>query len=230
MTGWLIAIVLTFVALAALIVLGKAPRKSWEAIAAALVFGLAGFAYQARPDLPGAPTAAASAPGKVGTELVTVRQQLSGEGLIARNRWTVTADALTRQGQFSDAAGLLLGAIEESPRDSGAWLALANNLVGHADGALTPAALYAFGQATESDPQAPGPPFFLGLALIQNGRPEEGRALWAELLARTPVAAPWRAGLAGRLQLLDQLLSQQNQQSASPSQSAPQSPPPPPGP
>ena len=44
MTGWLIAIVLTIIALAALIVLGKAPRKSWEAIAAALVFGLAGFA------------------------------------------------------------------------------------------------------------------------------------------------------------------------------------------
>ena len=226
MTGWLIAIVLTVVALAALIVLGKAPRKSWEAIAAALVFGLAGFAYQARPDLPGAPTAAESGQGKIGAELVTVRQQLSGEGPIARNRWTVTADALTRQGQFSDAAGLMLGAIEESPRDSGAWLALANNLVGHADGVLTPAALYAFRQATVSDPQSAGPPFFLGLALIQNGRPEEGRALWADLLTRTPVAAPWRAGLAGRLQLLDRLLAQQNQQAAPPSQLAPQSLPP----
>ena len=211
MSGWLIAIVLMIIAMAALIVLGKAPRKSWEAIAAALVFGLAGFAYQARPDLAGSPTAAAPAPGQVGAELVTVRQQLAGEGAIARGRFTVTADALTRQGEFSDAAGLLLGAIEENPRDSGAWLALANNLVGHAEGALTPAALYAFGQAAEADPQAAGPPFFLGLALIQNGRPEQGRVLWADLLARTPATAPWRAGLAGRLQLLDQLLAQQNQ-------------------
>jgi cytochrome c-type biogenesis protein CcmH len=211
MTAWLIAIALTLFTLAALVVLGKAPRKSWEAIAAALVFGLAGFAYQARPDLAGSPTAAMSAQGNVGADLVAVRQQLSGEGLIARNRWTVTADALTRQGAFSDAAGLLLGAIEENPRDSGAWLALANNLVGHADGALTPAAVYAFRQATDADPQAAGPPFFLGLALIQNGRPEQGRALWADLLARAPVKAPWRAGLADRLQLLDQLLAQQNQ-------------------
>ena len=211
MTGWLIAIVLTIIALAALIVLGKAPRKSWEAIAAALVFGLAGFAYQARPELIGSPTASEAAQGKVGADLVAVRQQLSGEGPIARSRWTVTADALTRQGAFSDAAGLLLGAIEENPRDSGAWLALANNLVGHADGALTPAAQYAFRQAADADPQAAGPPFFLGLALIQNGRPEQGRALWADLLARAPNAAPWRAGLAGRLQLLDRLLAQQNQ-------------------
>ena len=214
MTGWLLPIVLTVAALAALIVLGKAPRKSWEAIAAALVFGLAGFAYQARPDLIGSSTTAEPSQGKVGADLVAVRQQLSGEGPIARNRWTVTADALTRQGGFSDAAGLLLGAIEENPRDSGAWLALANNLVGHAEGALTPAALYAFRQASEADPQAPAPPFFLGLALIQNGRPEEGRTLWTDLLARTPATAPWRAGLAARLQLLDQLLAQQNRPSS----------------
>lgn len=210
MTGWLSAIALTLVALAALIVLGKAPRKSWEAIAAALVFGLAGFAYQARPDLLGSPASTDPAQGKIGADLVTVRQQLSGEGPIARNRWTVTADALTRQGAFSDAAGLLLGAVEENPRDSGAWLALGNNLVGHANGALTPAALYAFRQAADADPAAAGPPFFLGLALIQNGQPEQGRAQWADLLTRAPVEAPWRAGVAQRLQLLDQLIAQQN--------------------
>ena len=53
MSGWLIAIGMMLVTVAALVVLGKAPRKSWEAIAAALVFGLAGFSYQARPDLGG---------------------------------------------------------------------------------------------------------------------------------------------------------------------------------
>ena len=211
MSGWVLATVLTVAALAALIVLGKAPRKSWEAIAAALVFGLAGFAYQARPELSGAPKQPEAAQGKVGTGLVTVRQQLAGEGSIASNRWTVTADALTRQGAFGDAAGFLLGAIEENPRDSQAWLALANNLVGHADGALTPAALYAFRKASEADPNAAGPPFFLGLALIQNGRPEQGRTLWAQLLARAPAAAPWRAGLTERLALLNQLMAQDNQ-------------------
>ena len=211
MNGWAVAVILTLAALAALIVVAKAPRKSWEAIAAALVFGLAGFAYQARPDMHGAPKQPEAAQGKVGFGLVTVRQQLSGEGAIANNRWTVTADALTRQGDFSNAAGFLLGAIEENPRDSGAWLALANNLVGHADGALTPAALYAFRKASAADPQSAGPPFFLGLALIQNGRPQEGRTLWAQLLARAPADAPWRAGLAERLALLDQLMAQGSQ-------------------
>ena len=219
MSGWIIAIALLLASLAALLWLGKAPRKSWEAIVAALVYGLAGFAYQARPDLAGAPKQPEEAQGKVGAGLVTVRQQLAGEGTISGNRWILTADALTRQGQFSDAAGFLLGAIEENPRDSVAWLALGNNLIGHADGALTPAALYAYQQAASADPGAAGPPFFMGMALIQNGRPEQGRAIWAELLARTPAGAPWRAGLEERLQLLDQLIAQDK--SAPPQPSAP---------
>jgi len=208
MSGWVVPIVLALLALAALILLGKVPRKSWEALGAALVFGFIGFYWQARPELPGAPKQAEAPQGKVGAGLVTVRQQLAGQGPIAQNHWVMTADALTRQGDFSNAAGFLLGAIEESPRDSQAWLALANNLVGHADGTLTPAALYAYRKAGESDPQAAGPPFFLGLMLIQNGRPQECRAIWAALLARTPQAAPWRQGLVERLAMLDQMIAQ----------------------
>jgi cytochrome c-type biogenesis protein CcmH len=208
MTGWIIAIVLALAALGALVLLGKAPRKSWEALAATLVFGFIGFYWQARPELPGAPKQAEAPQGKIGGDLVTVRQKLSGQGPIASNHWVMTADALTRQGDFSNAAGYLLGGIEENPRDGQTWLALANNLVGHADGALTPAALYAYRQAGAADPQAAGPPIFLGLALIQNGRPQEGRAMWAALLERAPADAPWRPWLAERLAMLDQLMAQ----------------------
>ena len=216
MSGWIVPILLALSALAALIVLGKAPRKSWEALAAALVFGFIGFFWQARPELPGAPKQVEAPQGKVGAGLVTVRQQLSGQGPIAQNHWVMTADALTRQGDFSNAAGFLLGGIKESPRDAQAWLALANNLVGHADGALTPAALYAYRKAAEADPHAAGPPFFLGLMLIQNGRPQEGRATWAALLARTPESTPWRQGLAERLALLDQMIAQDAAATAKP--------------
>jgi cytochrome c-type biogenesis protein CcmH len=208
MTGWIIAIVLALAALGALVLLGKAPRKSWEALAATLVFGFIGFYWQARPELPGAPKQAEAPQGKIGGDLVTVRQKLSGQGPIASNHWVMTADALTRQGDFSNAAGYLLGGIEENPRDGQTWLALANNLVGHADGALTPAALYAYRQAGAADPQAAGPPIFLGLALIQNGRPQEGRAMWAALLERAPADAPWRPWLVERLAMLDQLMAQ----------------------
>ena len=68
--------------------------------------------------------------------------------------------------------------------DADAWLALGNYLMGHTEGVLSPAALYAYRRAAEVDPQHPGPAFFYGMALISNGKPAEGRALWARLKLR----------------------------------------------
>ena len=51
-------------------------------------------------------------------------------------------------------------------------------------------------------------PESLGLAMAQSGRLAEARGLWAELLARSPADAPWRADLEQRLQKLDAFIAQ----------------------
>ncbi len=211
-------VILTALAAFALAVLLRAPRKGWEAIGAALLVGIAGYAFQASPGQPGAPKQAAQEASKSGAALVEARQQLaqaqaSGQGL---NRWLVIGDALARNGQFGDAAGVILGAVKQDPKNADAWLAMANALTGHADGNLTPAALYAYGRAAQADPAHPGPPFFLGLALAQSGRLAEARGLWVELLARSPKEAPWRADLAERLKRLDAFIAMQAAQTAGP--------------
>ena len=211
--AWALAIALAALALTATIWFGRAPRAAWEVIAAALVFGLAGFAVQARPDQPGAPTAAAQDTGASGAAMVAARRQMNTAGPTSGNRWLIPADALARQGQFADAAGMALGAVEQNPGSVDAWLAVANNLVAHAQGHLTPASLYAFDRAGKADPNHPGPAFFLGLALAQNGRLAEGRTMWADLLARTPIDAPWRQELVARLAELDQFIAKQGLQS-----------------
>jgi len=205
--GWVLAIGLALAAFAALVLVFKAPRKGWEAIVAALLFGLAGFAFQARPAQPGAPKEAAETSGQSGAALVEARHQLSQGGAISGDRLLITADALARNGAFGDAASLAMGAAEKDPQSTDAWLAVANNLVAHAEGNLTPAALYAFRRAGQADPKHPGPPFFLGLALAQNGQLEQGRAMWADLLARSPQDAPWRKDLEARLSELDQFIA-----------------------
>ena len=177
--------------------------------AAALVFGLAGFAFQARPDLAGAPKQAAEDTAASGADMVAARHQLNTGGPSSGDRWLIPADALARRGQFADAAGMTLGATEQNPGNADAWLALANNLVAHAQGHLTPAALYAFDRASKADPAHPGPPYFMGLALAQNGLLTQGRAMWADLLARSPADAPWRKDLAARLADLDQYIAAQ---------------------
>lgn len=212
---WALAI-LTALAAFLLAVLLRAPRKGWEAIGAALLVGIAGYAFQASPGLSGAPKEAPDQAVKSGAAMVQARQQLaqaqaSGQGL---NRWLVIGDALARNGQYGDAAGVILGAVKQDPKNADAWLAMANALVGHAEGNLTPAALYAYGRAAQADPAHPGPPFFLGLALAQSGKLTEARGLWAELLARSPKDAPWRGDLAERLQRLDAFIAMQAQQQA----------------
>ena len=100
-----------------------------------------------------------------------------------------------------------LGAVEKDPNNGEAWLAMANALVSHADGQLTPAALYAFQHASSAAPENPGPTFFLGLALAQSGRLDEAKQLWSELLQRSPPDAPWRSDLEMRLGRLDEFIA-----------------------
>lgn len=207
---WALILLLAVFTFGAAAFLFKAPRKSWEAIAAALLLGIAGFAVQGRPVQPGAPKEPAERAAASGAALVTARQQLARDGFAnSANQWMVIADALARNGQYGDAAGVVLGAVEKDPGNADAWLALGNDLVAHGEGTLTPAALYAYQRASAADPMHPGPPFFLGLALAQNGRLAEGRKVWANLLASSPPGAPWRNDLAKRLAELDVFIAQQ---------------------
>ncbi|MDR2857913.1 MAG: tetratricopeptide repeat protein [Novosphingobium sp.] len=192
------------------------PRAGWEAIAAALLFGLAGYGLQGSPGLHGAPKEAAETIAGDPAALVAARKSLDGRDKPLDNNWVVIADALARHGQYADAAGVLLGAVDKNPGNADAWLALANALVGHAEGRLSPAALYAYRHAAEAAPSHPGPPFFLGLALARSGRLAEARNLWADLLQRTPPDAPWRSDLQEQLSRLDALIARQQQAQGQP--------------
>ncbi|MFN3458215.1 MAG: tetratricopeptide repeat protein, partial [Novosphingobium sp.] len=88
------------------------------------------------------------------------------------------------------------------------WVSLGNALVGHSDGLITPAAQFAFQKAASIAPDHPGPPFFMGLALAQSGRLADARAMWAELLRRSPDDAPYRADLVERIQRIDSIIAQ----------------------
>jgi len=204
---WVLVILLALAAFLAMSLLLRKPRSGREAIGAALLLGIAGYAAQSHPDLPGSPTAARETVGG-NPAVVAARKKLSTNSPAA-DKWLVIADAMARNGQYADAATVLRGAVEKDPKNSDAWLAMANALVSHADQRLSPAAILAFRRAEDAAPNNPGPPFFLGLALAQSGRLQEARVLWADLLARTPPDAPWRADLTDKLKQLDEFIAQQ---------------------
>ncbi len=204
---WLVVIVLAAVVFGVVAFVFKV-KSGREVLGGALLLGIAGYALQGSPGSPSAPKAPAEKIAGEAAAIVAERQKL-GDGPAMGDKHVVIADALARHGQFADAAEVLRGAVENDPNNAEAWLAMGNSLVGHAEGTVSPAALYAYGKAARAAPDSPGPSFFLGLALLQSGRIAEGRTMWADLLKRSPEGAPWRADLEKRLTELDMYLARQ---------------------
>lgn len=203
--SWLPIIGVAAVAFAIAAIALKLPRAQWMLFGAALLFGLAGYGAQGSPSSPSAPTKAAVHSGQTGELLVEARREFYADSGLP-SRFVVTADAFARRGQFDQSANFLRNAVVENPNDGEAWLALALALVEHAEGRLTPGALHAFRRAEEVRPGNPAPGYFLGLSMLREGRPQEARNLWAQLLADAPQDAKWRPALQLRLDRLDQLL------------------------
>lgn len=207
---WTLVIALALLAFVAIVFVLKAPRGTREAVAAALVLGVAGYAVQGKPSLPAAPKQGGESMSGVSSALVDARLKVTDRSIPPTNQWVIIADGLARNGRYADAAEVLRGAIARDPGNSEAWLATANALMAHSEGRLTPASFYAFRRAARANPDNPGPPFFLGLALLQGGRVAEARSLWADLVARAPTEAPWRAPLARQLEQLDAAIAAQS--------------------
>lgn len=184
----------------------RLPRSGWAAFGAALLFGLAGYAFQASPDMPSAPKAAVVEASETSSAMIEARRAMFDSTMQASD-FVVVADGFARRGQYADAAQLLRGVVHEDPRNAEAWIALGNALVEHADGNPTPAAVYAFTRAEQAAPGHPAPPYFLGLALLRSGRAQDARALWAQAIADAPEGAEWVAPMRERLERLDVLIA-----------------------
>jgi cytochrome c-type biogenesis protein CcmH len=205
---WALAITLALAAFAAAAFVFRLPRRGWTTMAAALALGLAGYALQAHPGLAGAPASPRRLDPQLGEALIESRKAMVKEAARSTNPKLVIADGFARNGRYADAVTFLGGAVQDNPHDADAWLALANALVEHADGALTPPALLAYRRAQEADPGAAGPGYFLGLSLIRQGRMQEASQIWHETLQAAAPDAAGRTELAALLERLDTNLGQ----------------------
>jgi cytochrome c-type biogenesis protein CcmH len=185
--GWAILLLLVASSLGALWLL-RVRGGLLTAAAAALLIGASGYAFQGRPDLPGAP--AQGSEGRDVFPLTDARHAFFGH-FSAAESWLLMSEALARDGHSEDAVGILQNAARRYPGDAQLWIGLGNALVDHAHG-LTPAAELAYQRAAEVAPGYPAPRFFYGLALARSGDREGALAQWREILATAPPDASWR--------------------------------------
>ena len=205
--SWLPILALAALAFVAAVFALRLPRAGHTLLGAALLFGLAGYALQGSPGAPSSPGESPASAQQAGELLVQARREFFDSPTLP-SRLLITSDAYARRGDHERAAAFAESAVEENPNDIEAWTALGNALTEHAGGQLTPAALYAYGQAERRNPRSPAPGYFFGLALLRTGQPERTRAIWAELLAEAPADAAWRPVLVERLARLEALMAQ----------------------
>ncbi|MDB5712619.1 MAG: hypothetical protein JWO15_16 [Sphingomonadales bacterium] len=196
--GWITLIVLTVAAFLLLWRFADLPRTSLELLGAVLTIGIAGYAWQGSPGEPGSPVTSREAAGKVDANaIIAERKMRTGTG--EEGAWLDMGDALARAGATQEAVLAMRSGIRDHRNSPDLWVGLGNALIAHGDGLVSPAAMFAFQHAASLSPEHPGPPFFYGLALAEQGRLSEAASVWRNLLARTSNNAPWRADLIARL-------------------------------
>lgn len=213
--SWLAVLTLAALALAVAVFVLRLPRGGWTLFAAALLFGLTGYAVQGSPGLPASPKAARADLRQTGEQMVTARRQFFDQNR-QPPRWTLTGDGFARRGDYEKAAEFYRIAVAQDPRDQEGWLALGMALVEHAEGNLTPAATYAFEQARAIAPRNGGPQYFLGLVALNAGDLARAQALWSDALRLAPANAPWREAVAFQNARLGEIIQMREAGEAAP--------------
>ena len=187
MSGLLVLLLLAGLTLGALRLLGVTGAVL-TMVAAALMFGGAGYALQGRPGMPGSPSQGTADASYI--PLAKARHMLLGQ-FTSSERWLILADSYAARGRTEEAVGLVQSGLRAHPDDFALWVGLGNALVDHA-GAMTPAAELAFARAEKLAPWSAAPKFFHGLAMLRSGQRDAALAEWRALLASAPAEADWR--------------------------------------
>lgn len=153
---------------------------------AALLGGLLAF-NRFRPP----PTSAAPVERRANVQsLASARHAFTGRFTRGEN-WLAMADSIAARGNTADAAGILIAAVKQRPRDYALWTGLGTMLTEHGDG-LNPGAELAFERAIKLAPAYPAPRYFYGLAKMRSGDRAGALAQWRAVLSQGPAKASWR--------------------------------------
>lgn len=121
--------------------------------------------------------------------------------------WIAMSVALSGEGRSQQAVEGLTRAVAVMPDQPDLWVALGEALVAHNKGLVSPAARLAFDRASQIAPSHPAPRYYLGMAWLQAGKPDQALEVWQALLASTPADAPWRENVARKIKAAQTMLA-----------------------
>ncbi|MFL6861578.1 MAG: tetratricopeptide repeat protein [Allosphingosinicella sp.] len=201
--GWIVLLVAAGAAFVAIWRFARLDAAGLQVLGAALLLAVAGYAWQGHPSLAGAPKRAVEQKAVAESDFAAMRRDMMGRFDTA-DHWLTMAEAYAREGDTRGAADIIRAGLKAHPDNATLWVGYGNALVMHSGGLMTPAAQLAFDRAARLAPNHPGPKFFYGLSLAQNGRLEEAEQVWRALLATAPADAQWRAQVEQQIAAVEQ--------------------------
>ncbi len=200
MNGWIALALIGFLAGFGLWCAGLA-RALWTSVGAAFLLGTSGYALQQHASLPGRPALPNRDPVVIDPTSTALRGAMLGQ-FTGDGAYLIASDALMRSGSRGSGTKVVLLGLNTYPRSLTLWTGAGTALAQH-DGAVSPAATFAFDQATRLAPQHPAPPYFRGLAYAETGDFAAARRYWARALALSPREAAYRRDIAEQIATLD---------------------------
>ena len=164
------------------------------------------YLYSGAPGLPDDPLSERRAEGvssqSIDDLVARVEQRLRDNPGDGRG-WEVIAPVYLRLGRAGDAVAAYQNAIRLNGDSAALETGLGAALAMLADGVVTRDARLAFERAANLDPNAVQPRFYLAIALGQEGRTAEARAVWQALIGGAKGDEPWLAAAREELAALD---------------------------
>ena len=198
MTGWLPVLVIAAVVIGGVLLFVPGRKQIWPAIAAAVVLGLAGYAWQGSPEQPASPAQPITAKLKADESLLQMRADMdTGYGI--GKQWLITADSYARSGKYDYSAAFIQSGLRQYPQNGDLWAGLGVVLMLAGDGQMSSPAKMAFANARKFAPKNPAPDYFDGLVELFEGRPVKTVEIWQRLVDDAPDKAIWRPKLESQL-------------------------------
>lgn len=201
MMGWIALLAMALILIGALWRYARLEKGPLQFLLAAVLIAGAGYAWQGRPGLEGAPRSAAAATVGPPNPFAAVRRDMLG-GFDAADRWLTIAESYQRRGDTRSGAAVIRSALRAHPRNAALWTGYGNALMLHGGGTITPAADLAFRRAARLAPKHPAPRLFYGMALLTGGRFAEAERVWRQALSLAPPDARYRPGLEQQLAMI----------------------------
>jgi cytochrome c-type biogenesis protein CcmH len=205
MSGWVVVLLLAAMVASGLLLVTQSRRQLWPIILAAVVLGLAGYAWQGQAALPGAPAKPIKAQLQAADTLIAMRADMDMSYGVGKQYLTL-ADSYARDGNYRYAAAFIQSGLNKYPQNGDLWAGLGVVLFLAGEAKMSPPAELAFANARKFGPTNRAPDYFSGMAELFAGRPNETLAIWQRLVDEAPDKAVWKPKLESQLKGLKSLL------------------------